>query len=92
MKVQRERERKNDKENVWQQQPPKMYVNTKYSHVQSRLRQNEIDLCVKSIQENIRVKNEILREKVLRDREIKEMSECTYQPKTNLTRLTNCTT
>jgi hypothetical protein len=50
MRVEQERERQQtiEKENIQLvQNGPRVHLSKKYSHVQSRLRQKEIDQCVK---------------------------------------------
>lgn len=51
-----------------------------YRHVEPRLRTKDIEVCVKQIQENIAFRNAVLREEIKRERDIREMAQCTHRP------------
>lgn len=56
----------------------------RYNHVQSRLRTKDIDLCVRQIQDNIKLRHDKLREQLRQEREEREFRECTHKPVINL--------
>ncbi|CDW82042.1 UNKNOWN [Stylonychia lemnae] len=54
-----------------------------YQHVEPKLKKDNMQECVKQIQENLKTKYMRIKEKQDKMREIKELEECTHQPKIN---------